>query len=44
MATMDLPIQLKHLNPDLPIMKYIPNLTVKPFQVTREYAQRIVCV
>ncbi|KAL0065236.1 fatty acid synthase alpha subunit Lsd1 [Marasmius tenuissimus] len=30
-----------HLNPDVLIGKYIPNLIAKPFDVTREYAQII---
>ncbi|KAF9267936.1 fatty acid synthase [Marasmius fiardii PR-910] len=30
-----------HLNPDVLIGKYIPNLIAKPFEVTREYAQII---
>ncbi|KAF9532470.1 fatty acid synthase [Crepidotus variabilis] len=30
-----------HLNPDMLVNKYIPNLIAKPFQVTREYAQII---
>ncbi|CAE6423597.1 unnamed protein product [Rhizoctonia solani] len=30
-----------HLNPDLLIDKYIPNLIAKPFDVTKEYAQII---
>ncbi|KAK2463415.1 hypothetical protein APHAL10511_004501 [Amanita phalloides] len=34
-------INAKHLNPDLLVGKYIPNLIAKPFEVTREYAQTI---
>ncbi|KAF8199703.1 fatty acid synthase [Pholiota molesta] len=34
-------INAAHLNPDMLINKYIPNLIAKPFQVTREYAQII---
>ncbi|KAF8312438.1 fatty acid synthase, partial [Clavulina sp. PMI_390] len=34
-------INSAHLNPDLLINKYIPNLIAKPFQVTKEYAQII---
>ena len=30
-----------HLNPDMLIGKYIPNLIAKPFEVSREYAQII---
>ncbi|KAK7463431.1 fatty acid synthase alpha subunit Lsd1 [Stygiomarasmius scandens] len=30
-----------HLNPDMLVGKYIPNLIAKPFQVTRDYAQII---
>ncbi|CUA68512.1 fatty acid synthase subunit beta, fungi type [Rhizoctonia solani] len=30
-----------HLNPDLLVGKYIPNLIAKPFEVTKEYAQII---
>ncbi|KAG9047855.1 3-oxoacyl-[acyl-carrier-protein] synthase [Tulasnella sp. UAMH 9824] len=30
-----------HINPDLLIGKYVPNLVAEPFQVSREYAQRI---
>jgi fatty acid synthase subunit alpha len=30
-----------HLNPDMLVDKYIPNLIAKPFQVSREYAQII---
>uniref|UniRef100_A0A0W0EUQ4 Putative fatty acid synthase n=1 Tax=Moniliophthora roreri TaxID=221103 RepID=A0A0W0EUQ4_MONRR len=30
-----------HLNPDVLVGKYIPNLIAKPFEVTREYAQII---
>ena len=30
-----------HLNPDMLVGKYIPNLIAKPFQVSREYAQII---
>ena len=30
-----------HLNPDVLVDKYIPNLIAKPFQVSREYAQII---
>ncbi|CAE6428040.1 unnamed protein product, partial [Rhizoctonia solani] len=30
-----------HLNPDLLIDKYIPDLIAKPFVVTKEYAQII---
>ncbi|QRV90063.1 fatty acid synthase subunit beta [Ceratobasidium sp. AG-Ba] len=30
-----------HINPDLLIGKYIPNLIAKPFEVTQEYAQII---
>ncbi|KAF8969171.1 fatty acid synthase [Flammula alnicola] len=30
-----------HLNPDMLVGKYIPNLVAKPFQVSREYAQII---
>jgi len=28
-----------HLNPDMLVGKYIPNLIAKPFQISREYAQ-----
>ncbi|KAF9485144.1 fatty acid synthetase alpha subunit [Pholiota conissans] len=34
-------INAAHLNPDMLVDKYIPNLIAKPFQVTREYAQII---
>ncbi|KAF8071859.1 fatty acid synthase [Lyophyllum atratum] len=30
-----------HLNPDMLVGKYIPNLVAKPFEVSREYAQII---
>ena len=30
-----------HLNPDMLVGRYIPNLIAKPFEVTREYAQII---
>ncbi|KAF5382044.1 hypothetical protein D9615_004428 [Tricholomella constricta] len=30
-----------HLNPDMLVGKYIPNLIAKPFEVTKEYAQII---
>ncbi|KAF9508762.1 hypothetical protein BS47DRAFT_1365687 [Hydnum rufescens UP504] len=34
-------INSAHLNPDLPVGKYIPNLIAKPFEISREYAQII---
>jgi fatty acid synthase subunit beta len=34
-------VSASHLNPDMLIGKYIPNLVAKPFDVTREYAQLI---
>ncbi|PFH52946.1 hypothetical protein AMATHDRAFT_138867 [Amanita thiersii Skay4041] len=34
-------INATHLNPDLLVGKYIPNLIAKPFAVSREYAQVI---
>jgi len=34
-------IHAAHLNPDMLVGKYIPNLIAKPFQVSREYAQII---
>ena len=34
-------INATHLNPDMLVGKYIPNLIAKPFQVSREYAQII---
>jgi len=34
-------INPNHLNPDMLIGKYIPNLIAKPFEVSREYAQII---
>ncbi|PPQ94469.1 hypothetical protein CVT25_001102 [Psilocybe cyanescens] len=34
-------INAKHLNPDMLVGKYIPNLIAKPFQVSRDYAQII---
>ncbi|KAF8638240.1 hypothetical protein AX17_002262 [Amanita inopinata Kibby_2008] len=34
-------INANHLNPDLLVGKYIPNLIAKPFEVSREYAQII---
>ncbi|KAF9509535.1 hypothetical protein BS47DRAFT_1301318 [Hydnum rufescens UP504] len=34
-------INSTHLNPDLLISKYIPNLIAKPFEISREYAQII---
>ncbi|KAJ3540249.1 hypothetical protein NM688_g6254 [Phlebia brevispora] len=30
-----------HLNPDMLVGKYVPNLVAKPFQVTKDYAQLI---
>ncbi|CAH7688898.1 acyl transferase domain-domain-containing protein [Phakopsora pachyrhizi] len=30
-----------HMNPELLIDKYIPNLTAKPFQISKSYAERI---
>ncbi|KAG8905251.1 3-oxoacyl-[acyl-carrier-protein] synthase [Tulasnella sp. 403] len=30
-----------HINPDLLVGKYVPNLIAEPFQITREYAQKI---
>ena len=36
-----LKINPAHLNPDMLVGKYIPNLIAKPFQVSREYAQII---
>ncbi|KAF9467993.1 fatty acid synthase [Collybia nuda] len=34
-------INATHLNPDMLVGKYIPNLIAKPFEVSREYAQVI---
>ncbi|EIN09976.1 fatty acid synthase [Punctularia strigosozonata HHB-11173 SS5] len=34
-------INAAHLNPDMLIGKYVPNLIAKPFEVSREYAQII---
>jgi len=34
-------INATHLNPDMLVGKYIPNLIAKPFQVSREFAQII---
>ena len=34
-------INPSHLNPDMLIGKYIPNLIAKPFDVSREYVQII---
>jgi fatty acid synthase subunit beta len=34
-------INSAHLNPDLLVEKYIPNLIAEPFQVAKEYAQVI---
>jgi fatty acid synthase subunit beta len=34
-------INVAHLNPDMLIGKYIPNLIAIPFAVTKEYAQII---
>jgi fatty acid synthase subunit alpha len=34
-------IKATHLNPDMLVGKYIPNLVAKPFEVTQEYAQLI---
>ncbi|PLW31987.1 hypothetical protein PCASD_16546 [Puccinia coronata f. sp. avenae] len=30
-----------HMNPELLINKYIPNLTAEPFQISKAYAERI---
>jgi len=34
-------IKADHLNPDMLVGKYIPNLVARPFEVSREYAQLI---
>ncbi|KAL6310190.1 hypothetical protein BKA93DRAFT_722459, partial [Sparassis latifolia] len=34
-------INAVHLNPDTLVSKYMPNLIVKPFQVTKDYIQLI---
>ncbi|KAI0077780.1 fatty acid synthase [Panus rudis PR-1116 ss-1] len=34
-------ISPSHLNPDMLVGKYVPNLVAKPFEVTKEYAQLI---
>ncbi|CAL1716945.1 unnamed protein product [Somion occarium] len=34
-------INPSHLNPDMLVGKYVPNLIAKPFQVSKEYAQLI---
>lgn len=34
-------VLLEHFNPDLLIGRYIPNLTAKPYEVSKEYAEMI---
>jgi hypothetical protein len=34
-------VKLSHFNADLLVGRYIPNLTAVPYEVTKDYAERI---